>query len=95
MISAHTTYQVAAGMEQIFEATISELQQKVIGGEPGTVAFQLYRAAEGGRLYKVVAHFRDEAAVQTHNAGAFLQAVSKRLYAACEQPPQVEIFKAL
>lgn len=95
MISAITTYPVAEGSEQAFEAAFAELQQQVVVGEQGTVGFQLYRAAGDSRLYKVIAHFRDELAMDEHNSGLFLGAVAKRLYALCERPPEAEIMHAI
>jgi quinol monooxygenase YgiN len=95
MISALTTFQVEKGMEKIFEATFAELQAEVIGRESGTVGYQLYQAVGKSRLYKVIAHFRDEAAMEMHNSGLALKAIWKSLYAACERTPEVEIFRAV
>ncbi|UCG72251.1 MAG: antibiotic biosynthesis monooxygenase [Chromatiales bacterium] len=95
MISAVTTYRVAEGMEQSFETAFAQLQQQVIAGESGTVGFQLYCAAENSRLYKIVAHFRDNAAMEEHNSGLFLGAIAKQLFALCEDPPEVEVLRAV
>ena len=47
MISVLSSYQVTRGQESAFEAAFAELQQQVVAREPGTVAFQLYRADFG------------------------------------------------
>lgn len=95
MISAITTYLVMEGGEQAFEAAFTELQQQVVASEQGTVGFQLYCAAGDTRRYKVIAHFRDERAMDEHNSGLFLGAMAKQLYALCERPPETEILWAI
>ncbi len=94
MICAITSYAVTMGSEQAFEAAFLQLQQQVTAREPGTVGFQLYSAAGESRLYKVIAHFRDELAMDEHNSGLFLGAMAQRLYALCERPPEAEILQA-
>lgn len=95
MISAITSYLVAEGGEAAFQSAFAELQQQVITREKGTVGFQLYCGADDARLYKVIAHFRDELAMDEHNSGLFLGAMAKRLYALCERPPEAEIMHAI
>ena len=95
MISVLTTYRVSKGQEGAFESAFAELQQQVVTKESGTIGFQLYRAADGEGAYKLIAHFRDEAAMDEHNAGPWLQTASKQLFAACEAPPEAEVFRAL
>ena len=95
MISAITSYLVAEGGEAAFESAFAQLQQQVVSGEQGTVGFQLYCAADDTRLYKVIAHFRDELAMEAHNSGLFLGAMAKQLYALCERPPEAEVLRAV
>jgi quinol monooxygenase YgiN len=95
MFSVITTYPVAKGRERDFEATFAELQGRVIGQETGTVGFQLFASTEQRRRYKVIAHFRDQAAIDAHNSGPHLQALRTRLMAACDGAPTVEVFEAV
>jgi quinol monooxygenase YgiN len=94
MITVLTTYRIQRGRERDFELAFRGLQARVIGDEPGTVAYQLYRSAEDKRTYKVIAHFRDEAAMQAHAEGRFLKAAAAQIYAACEKSPEAEVFYA-
>jgi quinol monooxygenase YgiN len=95
MITVLTTYRVTKGQESAFEGAFSQLQQQVIAKESGTVAFQLYRAAGKGESYKVIAHFSDEAAMASHNAGPYLKSAAKLLFSACGTPPEAEIFQTV
>lgn len=92
MIGVLTRYRVSKGKEAAFETAFAALQQKVISKEPGTVAFQLYRAANHRQLYQSIAHFRDQACMEAHNRGTYLKSAAKELYAACDEPPAAEIF---
>ena len=95
MITVLTTYHIQRGRERDFEHAFRELQARVIADEPGTVAYQLYRSAEDRRTYKVIAHFRDEAAMQTHADGPYLKSAAAAIYAACETTPAAEMFHTL
>ncbi len=94
MLSVIHTFPVAKGKEVEFEAAFELLQAQVLQTEPGTVGFQLYRAQQSKRDYKIIAHFRDEQSRVAHDIGSCQDAVNA-LYALCDGTPKFEVWLAV
>lgn len=91
MTAIIATLTVQPGKQAEFEAIFAELAAAVRADEPGNVFYQLCRSREDDGTYKVLEHYRDQAAVEAHRASAHFRAAGPRLAAVLAGAPAIEL----
>ena len=91
MIGIVATLVAKEGREAEFEAAFLQMVAAVKAGEPGNVMYQLAKARDEPRTYKVLEVYADEAAVETHRTSDHYKAGGRALRDLVDAPPKIEM----
>jgi quinol monooxygenase YgiN len=95
MIGVIATLTVQPGKQAEFEAVFARLAAQVRADEPGNIFYQLCRSRENDQIYKVLEHYRDQAALDAHRASAHYRAPGPLLAGVLAGAPTVELLDAI
>ncbi|MDB5673492.1 MAG: antibiotic biosynthesis monooxygenase [Sphingomonas bacterium] len=95
MIGVIATLTVQPGKQAEFEAIFARLAAQVRADEPGNIFYQLCRSRESDQTYKVLEHYRDQAALDAHRASAHFRAAGPRLAGVLAGAPVAELLDAI
>lgn len=95
MIAVIATLKVKDGAADEFEAVFRELAGKVRAQEPGNHLYQLARARETPRTYRVLELYRDQEALTAHVGSEHFREIGRRMGAALDGRPTVEYLDAI
>jgi quinol monooxygenase YgiN len=90
MISVIATIGVQPAKAAEFEQLFLEMAAKVKANEPGCLLYQLSRSRTQQSVYKGIELYRDQAALDHHQATDYFLAALPRLGACIAGPPAIE-----
>ena len=91
MIGIVATLVAKADREAEFEAAFLRMVAAVKANEAGAVIYQLAKARDEPRTYKVLEVYADEAAVEAHRTSDHYKAGGRILRDLVEAPPTIEM----
>ena len=91
MIAIIATLVAKTGREAEFEAAFLQMTDAVKANEPGNRMYQLTRAQDAPRTYKVLEVYSDQAAVDAHRGSNHYKAGGRALRDLVEAPPKIEM----
>lgn len=95
MIAVTSELRAKAGRERELERITTALAEQVREGEPGCLGYWPTRSRHDPRVFLLLAHFRDDAALNAHSHAEHFKQAFTALMRCVEQPPRVAIFEGL